>query len=153
VASSLRSTTFDLEQEIRAILGDAARPQRARLEIAVQPDLTLHADRAGFRRTLAGVVQQVCSQAMISRVLVTASRSGEWIQVAVSDDGIGPDLESRQQALRPIERLIAQQGGSLEVATWPDEGTTVLMRWPEMGPVANEAGRLPLVVRERAPTG
>src|SRR5271163_2328364 len=115
----LGSTTFDVEQDVRSLLGDAAaaaRPQRVRLEIAVQPELALRGDRTVFRQSLAGLVQQACSQALVSRVLVTASRSGEWIHVSVSDDGIGADRRTRQLALWPIERLVAQQGGSLEVA-------------------------------------
>lgn len=150
----LRSTTFDVEQEIRAILGDAAvAAQRVRLEIAVQPELVLHADRAGFHRSLAGLVQHACSQALVSRILVTASRSGEWIEVAVSDDAIDADLGSRQHALWHIERLIAQQGGSLEVASWSDQGITVLTRWHQAGPVANGPGPVSSAMRERAPTG
>lgn len=152
--SPLRSTAFDVGQEIRAVLGDARR-QRVRLEIAVQPELVLNADRGGFHRALADLVQHACSQALVSRILVTASRSGEWIQVCVSDDGMGADLGSRQRALWPIERLIAQQGGSLEVASWPEQGTTVLTRWPEAEaePLTNGPGRVSFVARERAPTG
>lgn len=150
--SPLRLGTFDVGQEIRAILTNA-RPQRVRLEIAVQPDLRLHADSAAFRQALAGLVQHACSQALVSRVLVAASQSGESIQVGISDDCIGADLGSRQRALWPIERLIAQQGGSLEVASWPDQGTTVLTRWPEAGPAANRSGPVPYAVRERVATG
>jgi glucose-6-phosphate-specific signal transduction histidine kinase len=143
---------LDVEQEIRAVLGDA-RPQRVRLEIAVQPGLTLRVDRAGFDMVLAGVVRHACARAFVSRVLVTASRSGEWIQVGVSDDGIGADVGSQRDGLWPIERLIAQQGGSLEIASWPDQGTTVLTRWPAAGPVVDEPGRASFVAHERAPTG
>ena len=146
-----RAATFDVEQEIRAVLGDV-RPERARLEIAVQPDLVLHADRANFHRVLAGLVQHACSRALVSRVLVTASRSGASIHVGVSDDGIGADLGLRQRTLRPIERLLAQQGGSLEVASWPDQGTIVLTRWPQAGHTANEPGGTAFVVRERVAT-
>jgi glucose-6-phosphate-specific signal transduction histidine kinase len=143
---------LDVEQEIRAVLCDA-RPHRVRLEIAVQPELALRADRAGFRMVLAGAVQYACSRAFVSRVLVTGSRSGEWIQVGVSDDGIDTDVGSQPQELSPIERLIAQQGGSLEIASWPDQGTTVLTRWPETGLAVDEPGRARFVARERAPTG
>jgi len=144
--------TFDVEQEIRAVLSDV-RPQRVRLEIAVQPELVLHADRAAFHQALAGLVQHACSQALVSRVLVTASRSGASIQVGVSDDGIGADLGSQQRTLRPIERLLSQQGGSLEVASWPDQGIVVLTRWPEAGHAANGPGGPPFVVRKRVATG
>jgi len=142
------AATFEVEQEIRAVLGDV-RLQRVRLEIAVQPELVLRADRGDFRRVLAGLVQHACSQALVSRVLVTASRSGASIQVGVSDDGISADLGSRQRTLWPIERLLAQQGGSLEVVRWPDQGTIVLARWPEAGHAANGPGGGPFVVRER----
>jgi signal transduction histidine kinase len=146
-----RAATFDVGQEIRAVLGDI-QPERARLEIAVQPDLVLHADRAEFHRVLADLVQHACSQALVSRVLVAASRSGASIQVSVSDDGVGADPGSRRRTLRPIERLLEQQGGSLEVASWPDQGTIVLTRWPEAGYLANGPGGAPFVVRERLAT-
>jgi signal transduction histidine kinase len=142
-----RSTTFDVEPEIRSVLGEAAvatRTQRVRFEIAVQPELALRADRALFRQVLAGLVQQACSQALVGRVLVTASRSGEWIELSVSDDANGADRRTRQNALRPIERLLAQQGGSLELASWSDQGTTVLTHWPETGPMATGQGGVSL---------
>jgi len=147
-----RAATFDVEHEIRAVLSDV-RPERARLEIAVQPDLVLHADRADFHRVLAGLVQHACSQALVSRVVVTASRSGASIEVGVGDDGIGADLGLQQRTLRPIERLLAQQGGSLEVTSWPDQGTIVLTRWPQAGHTANEPGGAAFVIRERVAVG
>jgi signal transduction histidine kinase len=151
-----RWTRFDVEPEIRSVLGEAAvaaRPQPVRFEIAVQPGLAFRADRAVFRGALAALVQQACSQALVGRVLVTASRTGEWIELSVSDDANGADRRTRQNALRPIESLLAEQGGSLEVASWSDQGTTVLMHWPEAGPMATGEGGLSFVACERAPTG
>jgi signal transduction histidine kinase len=103
----------------------------------------LYGDRDAFRGALAGLVRQAGSQALVSRVLVTAFRLGDLIQVGVTDDGLGFDRFDRrapQDALRPIERLIALQGRTLEITSWPDQGAKVLMRWPESGPAERVSG-------------
>ncbi len=94
-----------------------------------------------------------CSQALVGRVLLTASRSGEWVQVSVSDDAVGSDERAREDALRPIERLIVRQDGMLEITSWPHQGTTILIRWPASGPTETEQERVPFVARERVSTG
>jgi signal transduction histidine kinase len=150
-----RLTALDVEQEIRSVLGEVAAAsgsQPVRLEIAVQSELMLYGDRAAFHHALAALLRQVSSLALVGRVLVTASRSGEWVQVNVTDDGTGAERRAREAALQPIERLIARQGGTLEVASFP-EGATVLTRWPVTGPATAGQGRLPLDVGERISTG
>jgi hypothetical protein len=148
-------TAFDVEQEIRSVLGYviASWSQPVRLEIAVQPELMLYGDRAAFRQVLAALVQPASSHASMGRILVTASRSGECAQVNVTDDGIGAERRARRDALRAIEHLLARQGGTLEIESWPDQGSTVLTRWPMSGPAKIEASRVPSVVRERVSTG
>ncbi len=131
----------------------ASRPHRVRLEIAVQPELRLSSYRATFRQVLTELVRQAGSQALVGRILVTASRSGEWVQVSVSDDAIGADQRAREDALRSIEHLLAQQGGELEITSWPDQGVTVLALWLETGPAEPGQGRAPTVARERVSTG
>jgi hypothetical protein len=62
----------------------------------VQSELMLYGDRDAFRGALAGLVRQAGSQALVSRVLVTAFRLGDLIQVGVTDDGLGFDRFDRR---------------------------------------------------------
>jgi signal transduction histidine kinase len=141
---------FDLEQEIRFVLNELINAGRQpRLEIAVQPDLTLRAEREEFRQVLAKLVRQACSQPIVGRVLVTASQHGEWVQLGVSDDAIGTDSTAWEEALQPIERTIAGQGGTLDVTSWSDQGSSVVTRWPVAGPPAREPGQPSRLARER----
>ncbi len=150
--SPARPVTFDVEPEIRSVLrhvAAAGRPPGVRLQFAVEPELMLRADRAAFRHVLEALLRQAGSQALVARVLVTAARHGDRVEVSVSDDGLGADRWARLDALHPIEHLLARQGGTLEIASWPEQGTSVVMQWPAAGPVAAQPERAPPVVLER----
>jgi signal transduction histidine kinase len=119
----------------------------------MQPDLTLRAERAAFRQVLTMLVRQACSQPLVGRVLVTTSQHGQWLQVSVSDDAIGADATVREEALRPIERVIAGQGGTVEITSWSHQGSTMLVRWPVAGPAAREGSQPSRFARERTAAG
>ena len=144
--------TFDVEPEIRSVLRNVAvagRPPGVRLQFAVEPELMLRADRAAFRHALAVLVRQAGSQALVARVLVTAARRGERVEVSVSDDRLGTDRWARLAAPHPIEQLLTRQGGTLEIMSWPEQGTSIVMHWPAAGPVVAEPESAPPVVWER----
>ncbi len=131
---SAGSMALAVEQEARSVLQElspAAREGLVRLEIAVQSGLEVRADPRVYRDVLAGLLRHAIAQAPGGRVLLTAARHGGRVQVAVVDDGAGSDPRAQQSSLRDSERLIALQGGTLEINSRPGEGTTVVARWPD----------------------
>ena len=124
---------LDLAPELGQALRRAA-PAAGRfgvgLESAVQPGLALQTDRRALRAALDCVLDQAMQAALGGKVLLTARRDGWVIELAVLDDGPGADAEVRRGALRPVDSAIALQGGSLEIAAVPGEGTTVRLRLP-----------------------
>lgn len=136
LAGSPGGGRLDVEREVRLILAglaEFAAARRVRLEFAVQPDLSLRTDRAAFDQAVTGLVSHAAAQAPCGRVLVTGLRHGGRVQVAVLDDGIGADRTTQASALRDTERLVAMQGGTLDIIHQPGEGTTVQARWPDTG--------------------
>lgn len=90
-----------------------------------------------------------------SRITVTASHDADWARLAVSNEGTGVDLRSRERIFEAfyqaaadssrrtaglglglyLTRLIAEQhGGSVEVETAKDAGITFALRIPLAGP-------------------
>ncbi len=138
------SSVLEVESEIRSALREfeahcARRPLR--LEIGLEPGLQLRADRRALRSALRSLIDHGLSQAN-SRLLVSASRHGGRVQICVTDDGAGTDRALQQSRLRDAERMIALQGGTIEVRTRSGAGTTVVLRMAE--PVIGSAAcRLP----------
>ncbi len=130
---------LDVTTEVRHVLETLA-PEAARhlvqLEIAVAPDISLHADRAAMRALLTLLAHHAIRQAG-GRVLLCAAMLGGRMQIAVTDDGAGPELAVQQAMLRPAAELVALQGGTLEIQAQAGEGTTVVVRLPE----ASASGR------------
>jgi signal transduction histidine kinase len=131
------SGLLDIETEARGVLrlldGLAAR-QRVRLEIAIQPNLEVRADPRGFRQVLTDLVANAIGHAPGGKVLLGGKRHGGRIQIAVLDDGNGPDRALQESTLRPTQRIVALQGGTLEIHSHAGRGTMVLLRLPEPPP-------------------
>jgi two-component system sensor histidine kinase NreB len=138
-AFSLRRAPFvsgvlDVAEEARDVLQQMAAEaagHMVQLEFAVQPDLSVHADRLALRAVLSELVGNAMRHAPCGRVLLSAIRLGGRVQIAVTDDGATPDAASQQAALRDISELVALQGGTIDVEVYPGEGTTVVVRLPE----------------------
>jgi signal transduction histidine kinase len=85
------------------------------------------------------------------RLLVTAERAGDFLQITVVDDGPGIDPQTPAPAGHGIEntreRLRALYGtqASLQLARRPEGGTIATLRVPyhELGPEANSEGSEP----------
>jgi signal transduction histidine kinase len=133
---------LDVAAEVRDVLAQmAAEAARhlVRLEFAVQPELSVHADRLALRAVLSELVGNAVQHAPGGRVLVSAIRLGGRVQIAVIDDGAGPEAAVQEAALREVVQVVALQGGTIDVEVHAGEGTTVLVRLPE--PV--DTGRAP----------
>ncbi len=148
--ASFGSRLLDIEREAMAALrqvGGLAARHRVRLEIAIQPELSVRADPAGFRRALIGLLENAIFQAPGGKVLVGGTRHGGRIQIAVLDDGGGASRPEQAAALRSVEQIVALHGGTLQIENRPGQGTLVVLRLPE--PLAAPAARVADPVRQK----
>lgn len=102
-------------------------------ELAFQPGLPLRSDPEDFKDVVSALVRHAAFQAPGGKVLITGFHRGNWLQLAVADDGAGEDALTQQGDLRSIERTVALKGGTLEVKSRAGVGTTVISRWPDIG--------------------
>lgn len=140
LVASFGSTGLDVEVEALAALRQVdalAARNRVQLQIAVQPYLAVHADPCGFRRALVAVLEKAIAHAPCGKVMLGGTRHGGRIQIAVLDDGHGPDRQTQEAALRPVERIVALHGGTLQIEVRPGQGSLVILRLPE--PAAAQA--------------
>jgi signal transduction histidine kinase len=127
---------LDVAAEARDVLrqlDSLAARQLVDLEYAIQPELTLRADRRAFREILSDLVTAAIEQAPCGHVLLGAARTGGRVHVVVTDDGGKPNREMRLSKLQSAERLAALHGATMEVDIRTGEGTTVFLRLPVTG--------------------
>jgi signal transduction histidine kinase len=130
----LAEDQLDLDLELRACVQahDArAIGQHLRLETAIQPGLTVRADRGALLQAMSDVLDNAIRHSEGGRVLVAAGRHGGRVQIAVLDDGAAVERAEQEAHLRGAERLLALQGGTIEVSVRPGAGSTVVIRLPE----------------------
>ncbi len=142
-AASFGSSLLDIEVEAREALrqvdGLAAR-NRVRLQIAIRPGLEVRADPHGMRRALIELLENAIGHSPCGKVLLGGTVHGGRVQIAVLDDGQGPDRLAQEAALRTAERIVALHGGTLQVETRPGQGTLVVMRLPAPAVASASAG-------------
>ncbi|MBN2716116.1 MAG: HAMP domain-containing protein [Deltaproteobacteria bacterium] len=84
------------------------QPLRPEVSIAFDgeatADLTLKGSPKLFGRALRNLVTNALRHAQ-SRVVISAANVGEWIEIAVRDDGPGVPRSRRQEILEPFARL------------------------------------------------
>ena len=140
--ASFGATRLDVEAEalgaLRQVDALAAR-NRVQLQIAVQPFLAVHADPGGFRWALIEVLENAIDHAPCGKVMLGATRHGGRVQIAVLDDGQTPDRLVQEAALRPVERIVALHGGTVQIEVRPGQGTLVILRLPEPSAARAEA--------------
>ncbi len=145
---ALEDDQLDVELEIRAAVYEqdaAAAARLVRLETAIQAGLALRTDRRALRQVLADVLRNAIGHTSGGRVLVGAGRRGGRIQISVLDDGRQVDPAVQAADLRATERLVALQGGTLDITVRSGAGTTVLIRLPEPARVVPAAAGTPAV--------
>ena len=139
---------FDLRRLVRETVRDARRVHQSliRLENTGAPLLVL-ADRALLGQALWNLVNNACRHAGDdATVTVSASRGEGQAIIAVTDDGSGmsdaeraglfvpfagdPDHGGTSLGMMITDRIVAQHGGRLLVATIPGHGTTVFFTIP-----------------------
>lgn len=134
---------LDLTLVTRAVLArmaPLAASHFVQLEMAVQPGLTVRADERALNEALGDLVANAVRHATCGRVLVDAVRHHGRVQVSVTHDGADVPEAAQEAALRGAERLIALQGGTLQVEGHPPAaGSTVILRLPEPLPPVRAA--------------
>ncbi|MEO9189367.1 MAG: HAMP domain-containing sensor histidine kinase [Acetobacteraceae bacterium] len=133
---------LDLEAELHDVLGahDARAIERhVRLEIAVQPGLTVRADPVALRGIVSDLLANAIGHTAEGRVLLGAGRHGGRVRISVVDDGAPVERAEQEAHLRDAERLVALQGGTLEITVRPGSGTIAAIRLPEPAPNAMPA--------------
>jgi signal transduction histidine kinase len=135
VRAPFASGVLDVAAEARSVLAQMAAEAAAHLvqfEFATQANISVHADRYTLRAVLSELVGNAVRHAPGGRVLLSVIRLGGRVQIAVIDDGAGPDASVQEAELREMAQLVALQGGTIDVEAYPGEGTTVLVRLPEL---------------------
>ena len=135
----LTADHLDLEAELHAVLQahDAKAIERhVRLEIAVQPGLSVRADPVALRGIVTDLLGNAIGHTAGGRVLLGAGRHGGRVRISVADDGAPVDRAEQEAHLRDAERLAALQGGTLEITVRQGAGTVVAVRLPEPAPNA-----------------
>ncbi len=144
-----------------AILGVRERLQRAglRLDVRIEPDANeLLTDSKRMTQVLYNLLSNAVGFSEAGgTVSVACRRDGDMIAFTVADEGCGiPEdyqsavfdrfesrpLGSRHRGpglgLAMVKSLITLHGGSVDLASVPDQGTTVIVRVPAGGPPAGE---------------
>jgi len=122
------SGMIDVAAELNAAVRrfeERAAGQFTTLEVAVHAGLVVRVDAEAFRAVLSDLVGCAIAQAPCGRVLVSAVRTGNWLQVSVADDGVEADGPGREASLRNAQRLAALHGAIMRVDARPSQGTTV----------------------------
>lgn len=153
---------IDLAAELRSIAGThgaAAATRRIRLQIALQPDLVVRADPVAIRAIVGELLRNAIGHSEGGHVLLGAARHGGRVRITVGDDGTPVERAEQAADLRDAERLVALQGGTLEISVQSRNGTLVTVRLPDRpaGPAAGKisagtVGRMPAEQRTPATT-
>ncbi|MBV9252308.1 MAG: HAMP domain-containing histidine kinase [Acetobacteraceae bacterium] len=141
--STDRVSVDSIIREVLRSASNQAGRYSVRLELAVPPGLEARTDPRVLRQVLGDLVGLAIPDATGGRVLVAAGLHGGRVQISVSDDGIAATEKARKPRLRDVGSLIALQGGTIEMDARSGEGTTVLIRLPEPGPITAEVSHRP----------
>jgi len=92
--------------EVAAGLGELAAQRRLRIEVALQPErLPIYADAAQVRIALSCLLRNALEAAPVDgwvRLVLRRPADGEPIEVAVEDNGPGPELAQRPHLFDPF---------------------------------------------------
>ncbi|MDF9714620.1 MASE1 domain-containing protein [Nocardioides sp. ChNu-153] len=145
--------------EVARLQADSGQPA----EITVQPGVRVWGDRALLRQLLENLLTNAVKYAVpgrVPRVALTAEPEpgSEWLEVRVSDEGIGIPTEDRERVFEPFHRvggatgvdghgiglatcaqIVERHHGTIRAEETPGGGTTIVLRLPG-GPVEPGSG-------------
>jgi PAS domain S-box-containing protein len=131
-------------------------PLDVRLEVTVAPDCPpIEADSVQLERTITNLVvnaRDSIEGAGQIRISATPSGAGpeQWVELAVRDDGVGMDADTRERIFDPfyttkdvgegtglglaiVLGIVAAHGGEVSVESAPGRGTRITTTWPVAG--------------------
>lgn len=154
-AQILREETYDLHQQIAAVLGDISSLKASDVALVNQcsEPLMLHTDREVMRRILANLLTNALKFTLVGNVVITTStaeRDGKtWLAVTISDTGPGIPDENLPYLFEPYTRgvgtvsasgtglglALSQQwakllGGNIDVSTHAGRGSVFTLYMP-----------------------
>lgn len=126
------------DMELQSAIADVVRGceklaarRMVRLGFAVQEGLTLRANPVALRLMIADLIECAIRLAPCGAVLISAARHGGRIQITVSDDGPGRQIDWLRSELRPAEQIAALHGGTLELRGQTAHGGAIVVRLPD----------------------
>ncbi|RUS46142.1 sensor histidine kinase [Cohnella sp. AR92] len=116
--------------------------EEMRAKVAMDISLDMDEDlplNKGVENHLFRMVQEALSNtlrhAKASKMDIALQRRGETVRLAIRDNGVGFDVETKKQTsygLATMEERVNEIGGSLNVASAPGKGTRIEIRVPIM---------------------
>lgn len=106
--------------------GGFARSRSVELQMAVELDLIVEADAAECQACLRHLILGAIGRAG-GAVLVTATRQAGGVEIAVLDDGVGPE----PNGATANGARSAPLGGTLRIEHRPGRGTSILLWLPQ----------------------
>jgi len=158
--ASVDMRPVDLVEAARGALHDLEPtfPEATSVVTLPRSTLTLRADAELLRRVLSNVIENALKYRDVRRpprVTIEAERAGSEVKVRIRDNGVGIPPEHRETVFRLFSRLHAQEahggsgmglavvrramelmGGSVSVSEHSGPGTTILLRFPSAGSIA-----------------
>jgi signal transduction histidine kinase len=158
--AEMRSLIFQLRPEslategLREALTKRADVLRTRYKLAVdlapglEPDAGLEAKQA-LLRVAQEATHNIVKHARATRVEIRLDQIGEWVELAISDDGQRFDPAGSfpdHLGLHSMRERVEALGGTLEITSHPGRGTRIVARLPaglpsRLKPAADDAGK------------
>lgn len=108
----------------------AAAPLEVQLDLAVSGFELPDGTQLTVYYCVSEALTNVVKHARARRAHVTIGRSGDDVVVTVADDGVGGALPASGRGLTGLTDRVAAQGGTLEIDSPPQQGTTVRICLP-----------------------
>ncbi len=151
-AAKLNVEPVQLAAVVRALVHEERLASKREVETTVEiPDeIELEANRRHFSRALSNLVRNGLRYTR-TKVAVRAHVEGDWVVIAVDDDGRGIPEEARERVLQPfvrleasrtrsgggaglglaiVRRIVERHGGTLTIEQSPFGGAALISRWP-----------------------
>jgi PAS domain S-box-containing protein len=154
LTSDIQLETIDIEQWIKAETTRVEIPKMFNVEFQIDPDLpTLDIDEKQMGSAIGKIISNA-AQAVADhhdptsrdpKIVISAKRAGDNIELAVTDNGPGMDEETLKSALEPLfstrgfgvglglpiaEQTVKRHGGDIAIDSVKDHGTTVSLLLP-----------------------
>ncbi len=151
-SSQLDSRSFRFNTvNVRDLLSDIIESWRedkdpVNLDIRASSDMLCHLPPVNFAQVVINILDNAFEANPKGPILISLSQNDSDVVLSISDEGSGfrPDILERKGepfvttkaagtglGLYVTELFVQSLGGSMELLNRPDEGATVILRWPQ----------------------